>query len=362
MTHEQATEWVDRYLHDTTDLDRVVTTSSGLDAHGILAVLEDPRLRDVGIHAMSDLMHPTASMYYDAIYGAFHGQVAIRNWLVPTMAEIDFIEFVPQQPSEVFTHADGGSSSIDEWQMWADLGGERIPLPRGVSTRHYADGWISWNADVYDTGPFRVPPPEGTEALPLPDPPPLDWVSRPAEAPTLSTAASEWVGQVRRSTPDTAPTPTEAGLSHDDLHAIIEHPDHTSDPEVLSAVMHPEARYLDPLFGDFHGRDAIRSWLRDVLPKIGRVRFDPIGPVLFNGSCAAFEWVQMAIGTDGEVLPMMRGTSVRRFEDGWVMYLADYFDTATLADPSVLQAAAAAGSTLRSSDIARYRTAGTAPA
>jgi hypothetical protein len=52
---------------------------------------------------------------------------------------------------------------------------------------------------------------------------------------------------------------------------------------------------------------------------------------------------------------MFRGTSVRRFVDGWIVYAADYFDTAPLADPAISGAGLAAGSTLTAADIARHR-------
>lgn len=346
-----AAEWVDRYLADldrTGDIDRVVAETPGLDASGILDVLEDGRLGTHAIQALSDLMRPTGSMYFDAIYGAFHGQVAIRNWLVPTMNEIDFIEFVPQQATAVFG-AGGAESSVDEWQMFAVFGDDRIALPRGVSTRHYGDGWIIWNADVYDTGPFRVPPPDGTEAAALPEPPTVAWQTTPPSTPTLSDAAAAWLAD------RTAPGDTPSGLSHTDIHAIVHHPVHGADVDAITSLMHPDAIYLDPLFGDFSGREEIRSWLTDVMAKIGTVRFDEVGPCLFNGACSVQEWVQVAVAADGTTHPMMRGTSVRRYADGWITYCADYFDTAVLADAGVVAAATVAGSTLGPADIASYR-------
>ena len=52
---------------------------------------------------------------------------------------------------------------------------------------------------------------------------------------------------------------------------------------------------------------------------------------------------------------MLRGTSVRRYADGWVVYAADYFDTACLALPAFREAARAAGGTLTTGDIERFR-------
>lgn len=347
------TEWVDAFLADldrTHDIDRVVDVAPGFDARGILDILGDRRLGPHVIHAMSDLMRPDGSMYYDAIYGAFHGQVGIRNWLVPTMAEISFIEFVPQQPTEVFD-GQGRTSSIDEWQMWATMDGERIPLPRGVSVRHYEDGWIVWNADVYDTGAFRTPPSDEQAAPALPEPPDTAWEASPPQAPVLSDAAARWI-DTRTAGSGTA----RPGLSHGDIHAITHHPVHGADMDLVADLMHPtDSVYLDPLFGDFAGQDDIRGWLTDVMPKAGNLRFDTIGPTLFNGSCSVQEWVQMAVGPDGQATPMMRGTSVRRYTDGWITYAADYFDTAVLADPSVQEAGRTSGATLTAADVARYR-------
>ena len=55
------------------------------------------------------------------------------------------------------------------------------------------------------------------------------------------------------------------------------------------------------------------------MPRLGGVGVEPVGPLLFDGTTAVQEWVQ-----EGAV----RGTSVRRFADGWLTYAADYFDTA----------------------------------
>ena len=64
----------------------------------------------------------------------------------------------------------------------------------------------------------------------------------------------------------------------------------------------------------------------------------------------------MAVLPDGSRVMMLRGTSVRRFADGWLTYAADYFDTAPLSDPEILAASKAAGSTVTAADVARYRT------
>ena len=323
-----AERFVEAYIaaHDgqEQDIDRLVTEPTGLDATGMLRALADPAFtvpgrQAVALEMMSDFMAPKGSIYYDAIYGAFDGQVAIRNWLIPTMASIDFIEFVPTAPHALLDDGQGGTS-VDEWQMFAVIGDDRMPLSKGVSVRRYRDGWITWACDVYDTGPFRVPPPPeaGLEAAPIPD----------------------WPRTVWHPDPDV----TEVIASSVDFSADADE-------------FHPtDSVYHDPIFGEIRGREAIRSWLTDIMGKAGNLVFEPLGPQLDDGTTSVQEWQQMAIQPDGSRVFMTRGTSVRRRDgDGLIVYAFDYFDTASLMDPDVQTAAIAAGSTITADDIARYR-------
>jgi hypothetical protein len=324
-----ADRYVESYIAahqgDDAALDRVVSAPAGLDAAGMLQALAHPSFTEPGrqgvaLQMMSDFMAPTGSIYYDAIYGAFDGQVAIRNWLIPTMATIDFIEFVPTAPHILFDDGLGGTS-VDEWQMFAVLGDERLPLPKGVSVRRYRDGWITWACDVYDTGPFRVPPPPeaGVDAAPIPAWPRTQWLTD-------------------RSVPETLASSVDFGADADRFHPT-------------------DSVYHDPIFGEIRGRAAIRAWLTDIMGKVGDVVFEPIGPLLDDGTTSVQEWQQMAIQPDGGRVFMTRGTSVRRRDDHeLVTYAADYFDTASLSDPEVQAAAVAAGSTITPDDIARHRT------
>lgn len=70
------------------DLDRLVTEPSGLTANAMMEAFAHPDLGRLGITLMADFMAPEASIYYDAIFGAYHGQRAIRGWLVPAMADV----------------------------------------------------------------------------------------------------------------------------------------------------------------------------------------------------------------------------------------------------------------------------------
>ncbi len=312
-----AEQWVTGFLDRATgglDIDRVTTESPSLDAHGILDILGDARLGPQVIEAMSDLMDPTDSMYFDAIFGAFHGQVAIRNWLVPTMSDISFIEFVPTASTEVFER-DGGTSSIDEWQMWANMGEERVPLPRGISTRHYEDGWVTWNADVYDTAPMRQPPGDDADAAAaLPEPPQTPWETSPMVGPQPSDALTAWLER---------PAAERGPLDHADIHAIMVTPELGLDVDVVGSLFHPTDSHLHEPADVFVGADAIGIHLRERQASRSDLNLELVGPALFNGSCTAFEWVATAGSRS------VRGTSVCRYADGLITYAADYYDTAT---------------------------------
>jgi hypothetical protein len=317
--HDWVTGFLDRAASGL-DTARVVDTSTELDADGILQVLGDSRLGPLVIEAMSDLMHPTDSMYYDAIFGAFDGQVAVRNWLVPTMNDISFIEFAPTAPTEVFATADG-TGSIDEWQMWANIGDERLPLPRGISTRHYSGGWVMWNTDVYDTSSMRGPSSDpDAEATPLPDPPRTPWQSEPMAPPEPSGALRAWL--------DTPPQ--ERGrLDHADIHTIMTTPELGLDPEVVGPLFHPtESRLFEPA-AELVGGDAIRRHLSDRGASRAAMTLEQVGPAMFNGNCTAFEWLAR-VPANGSTTAL-RGSSVCRYSDGWVTYACDYYDTAELA-------------------------------
>lgn len=301
-------------------VDRIIETSSGLSAEEMLGALGHHDIsaagRTFGVQLMADLMHPRDSIYFDSIYGAYRGQLDIRGWLVPTMASVPFLEFVPTHEAHLFV--DGpGAASVDEWKMVIDpaaIGGEGEPIDvgRGVSVRRYRDGWINWSCDVYDTGPFRADPNAG-----LPPIPEVSW--------KVDTAVPE--SRVR-----------------------------DVDFEAECRNFHPtDSEYHDPIFGTFRGRDEITAWLLDVMPKCGDIVFEPLGPVFDDGEVFVQEWMQKAITPSGERVEMVRGTSVRRYRGGATVYAADYFDTAPLATPAVVSAAAACGSTLTLDDIMRWR-------
>ena len=312
-----SSQWVEGFLERAAaglDIDRVVADAPGVDAETIMQVLGDERLGPHVIEAMSDLMHPTESMYYDAIFGAFHGQVAIRNWLVPTMSDISFIEFVPTAPTEEFER-DGATSSIDEWQMWANLGEERMPLPRGISTRHYEDGWVRWNADVYDTSPMRRRPSDpSVEAEPLPPPPQTPWPAEPMAGPPRSDALQAWL--------DT-PVGERGPLDHADIHTVMVTPELGLDPEVVGPLWHPTDSRLHEPTAEYTGRAEINAHLDQRRAGRTSLTLERVGPPLFNGNCTSFEWVATAPGG-----PQVRGTSVCRYADGLITYAADYYDTA----------------------------------
>lgn len=317
MTH-RVDEFVRSFVEsmgDVSSIERDVRQSSGLTPVEMYEALAHARFSDdraYGIQLMADFMAPEGSRYFDSIYGSFYGQKSIRAWLVPTMASIDFIDFRPLE-DVVFLDDGVGTTTVDEWQMFMG----DIPLSKGVSVRRFRDGWITWACDVYDTAPFRVPGPDG-EAAPIPSPPsPGEWTMDP-------------------SAPVVAAKDIDFDADSDQFHET-------------------DSVYVDPIFGEFRGREEIRAWMVDVMGKVGNIEFVPVGPELNEGSTYLQEWVQMAVTPDGGRVPMTRGTSVRRYRDGWTVHAADYFDTATIMAPEVMAASVACGSTLTADDIARYR-------
>jgi len=353
-------------------VDRMVSEPSGLTHEEMASVISHPELGVRGLEVMTDMMHPEKSLYFDAIFGANYGQKAIREWLIPAMADIAFIAFEPRAEPAFIDDGLGGTS-VDEWQMVATMeDGLRIPLSRGTSIRYYRDGWIDAAMDFYDTVGFRTPPPapapspEGSEAAApppapaLPDPPKMDPdVYAPALEPIpLSEIAKVWVA-ARLQSHGHGQQPflydERSELGHDEIHAILNDPVFGREVDLMADLMHPtDSVYIDPLFGEFKGQASIRAWLKDIMGKVGNIEFVPVGPIVFNGETSAQVWKQVAVLPDGRRVTMTWGASIRRFKDGWIVYAADYFDVATLADDEVRRASVAAGSTITPRDVLRY--------
>ncbi len=122
------------------------------EAHRAIAAI-------TSLDQLCDLFHPTASVYIDPLFGAFYGQDAIRAWIVPVMAMIPNVAFVPTAPSAFVDHGDGRATSVDEWVMQATMpDGSIVQMARGASVRRFHAGWIVYNADHYDTWASRAAP------------------------------------------------------------------------------------------------------------------------------------------------------------------------------------------------------------
>jgi hypothetical protein len=274
------------------DVERLVTTPSGLPLEGMVEAMHHPEVGTFGIALLADFMAPEGSVYYDAIFGAYHGQAAIRGWLVPAMADISWIEFVPMAEPVVFDDGLGGTW-LDEWQMSMELEGQRIPLARGVSVRRWRDGWLTWACDVYDTAAFRVPPPP---ELVDPNQPPLPAVPR-VVWPVDDTVTGGVLG----------------------------------DPRHPSGAFHPtDSVFIDPVAGEIRGAAAIAAFLAEAAAAAGSVVYEPLGPMLGDGSTAVQEWRRRA--PDADPSTALRGTSVRRMVDGLIVAAIDYYDVASLPD------------------------------
>ena len=292
-------ECIQQYLsawHSRDDDNEYVNAGiTGLSAAEILEMFEHPALRlpehkHAGVSLMVDLMAENDSMYFDAIYGAMYGRENIRGWLIPMMKEIDFIEFTPTQPSAVFARS-SDTWTLDEWQMFAVFGDDRIPLPKGVSVRRYVDGFITQACDVYDTASMRQPGPDGSVAD-IPGVPVVNWVRD---------------------------------------HSVPDHRIGTTNVDQLAAQFHPtESVYIDPVHGEFHGRDAIAAWLSNHLAGMENVVREAVGPALTNGANSVQEWQHILVQPNGERTFLTRGTSVQRSDGQFITYAADYYDAASL--------------------------------
>ena len=292
-------ECIQQYLsawHSRKDDNQYVSAGiTGLSASEILQLFEHPALRlpehkHAGVSLMVDLMAENESMYFDAIYGAMYGREGIRGWLIPMMKEIDFIEFTPTQPSAVFARS-SDTWTLDEWQMFAVFGDDRIPLPKGVSVRRYVDGFITQACDVYDTASMRQPGPDGSVAD-IPGVPVVNWLRD---------------------------------------HSVPDHHIGTTNVDQLAAQFHPtESVYIDPVHGEFHGRDAIAAWLSNHLAGMENVVREAVGPALTNGATSVQEWQHVLVQPNGERIFLTRGTSVRRNDGQFITYAADYYDAASL--------------------------------
>ena len=208
---------------------------------------------------MCDFMAPEGSIYYDAIYGAFDGQRAIRNWLIPTMATIDFIEFVPTAAPAVFDDG-SGPPSLDEWQMFAVFGDDACRWRAGSACGATGTGGSPGRATC--TTPAR------SESRRRPTP-------RPTSTPRYPTGRA-------RSAPHRDPVAPDGARSIDFA--------------ALGAAFHPTDSVLhDPVVGELHDRDTISASLPTSAPRCGDVVYEPLGPRLDDGSTSVQEWQQMAV-------------------------------------------------------------------
>lgn len=295
---------------------------------------------------LADFMHPGRGVYFDALHGTQDGAAAARRLVADPPAR------VPVFPPLLFSDA-LGSVSMTEWETAGDA-----PL-KGISVRRMSGPWIDYAADYYDTGPARRMAFEQGLALP-------EW---PRSAPdvddgrprtSLSAAALDWLASRRAlragggwSVSSTVTEPS--GLGAEDMHAILNDRSTEREFDIICDLMHPTgAVYVDPIFGVFQGQARIREWLTDIMGKVGKASYVPVGAPLLKDGVSFQEWRQVAPLPDGGEIVMSRGASVRRFEDGWMTYAADYFDTAPMLDPDVQAASKEAGSTVTIEDVLRY--------
>jgi len=157
--------------------------------------------------------------------------------------------------------------------------------------RRYVDGFITQACDVYDTASMRQPGPDGSVAD-IPGVPVVNWVRD---------------------------------------HSVPDHRIGMTDVSKLCTQFHPtESVYIDPVHGEFHGRDAIAAWLFTHLAGMENVVREAVGPALTNGTTSVQEWQHILVQPNGERTFLTRGTSVQRTDGQFITYAADYYDAASL--------------------------------
>ncbi|MEN3953115.1 nuclear transport factor 2 family protein [Iodidimonas sp. SYSU 1G8] len=365
-THSPAAQaYLDTYMREMSgkplDARRFVATPSGLSHPDIHSIINDRSLGERFFELHCDMLHPTKSTYIDPIFGDLHGQKKIRAWLVPIMSgQGGGASFDPVFPAEFMDDGEGGTS-IDEWQLVQPVDGTWKPIVKGISVREYRDGWITYAVDYFDSTPIRIglaaAAAKGERVVPLPAWPRVPttaWTKPPAALPSPNVQA--WL-TARAGKPKDGLVSRPSGLTNRELHEVAFEISRPADYyAVTSDLMHPtDAVYIDPIFGEVRGQQAIRDWLGDIMAKVGHIEFEPLRAPIFDGDVSYSEWRQVAVLPDGKRVVMTRGASVRRYKDGWIVYAADYFDTAPFLDPEIQAASEAAGSTITLDDIKRHR-------
>ena len=90
------------------------------------------------------------------------------------------------------------------------------------------------------------------------------------------------------------------------------------------------SRYIDPVFGEYRGRDRIERWLVEVMGRAGRWRSNDLVQPFFDGVFAAGESeLEIPLPRGPFVLPF---AWVERYEDGFIVYRRDYYDTHELRE------------------------------
>ena len=334
----------------------VVSSPNGLSHADIHAIIVNRSLSPRFYDMLADFVQPEMGIYFDALFGPYESQRAVRRFLASVMPDAADTRFEAVFPAHLFSD-EHGSVSVEEWEAFAP--GAARPTAKGISIRRMSGPWIDYAADYYDTGPMRREAAKVGRDMPAgPKGGPEVWDDRPV-AP-LSAAARSWLAGRRALRAaggwDVATTVEQpSGLSIRDMHAIMNDRSTERDFDIICDLMHPtDSVYVDPIFGVFQGQAIIRQWLTDIMGKVGNAGYVPVGTALLSGGLSFQEWQQVAPLPDGREIPMTRGASVRRFADGWMTYAADYFDTAPMLDPEVQAASKAAGSTVTIEDVLRY--------
>ena len=102
------------------------------------------------------------------------------------------------------------------------------------------------------------------------------------------------------------------------------------DPTQFNSVYSPNIEFTDP-FHHIKGREKLHSYFENMMKRVNHCSFE-IKDILVNGQSAVFVWdmkLEHPAINKGAVV-ILPGTSHLKFDDQYVTYHRDYFDSSQL--------------------------------
>ncbi len=118
--------------------------------------------------------------------------------------------------------------------------------------------------------------------------------------------------------------------SNQDVDRLSEEVFAARDVQAWCRLFHPtDSVYIDPVFGEFRTRDQISRWLVRAMRRAGQWSSTRAGARYFDGNIAFGESVLTVDVSGGEKLPIPF-CWVQRYQNGWIVYRRDYYDSTRL--------------------------------